>query len=85
MNISMSMISDVIAGIECCLDREMNANCNCKICPYNFLGIHCMGFLYRDVLEILNEVRDSEENRSPCASCQEFVCDGCEYAREKGL
>lgn len=80
----MSLIYEVIAGIECCLDREVHVNGNCKKCPYDFLGVHCMEILYRDTLDILKEVRDLGENRSPCESCQEFVCDGCEYAERKG-
>jgi hypothetical protein len=66
----------VIYDIERCICHVPDA---CKDCS-KYGGdnaIRCMEELLADALFLLK----AQEPKDPCSDCQEFVCDGCKYAK----
>ena len=82
----------VIKALECC----EKAN-NCGNCPYDGECTKRDFALTRDAIALLREqepvkqeayengfhdgYRQAMREANPCADCQEWVCDGCEFAR----
>ena len=69
----------VIKGVEHC-DFGNYGNCYEKECPY-YQSHDCTDELKNDVLALLREQEVPDATVDPCKSCQEWECDGCEFAR----
>lgn len=66
----------VIHALETCTRDDFP----CKECGYYIEGkdYDCIDTMMRDALDLL---REQDVAIDPCKSCQEWECDGCEYAK----
>ena len=72
----MSDRETVMRGLACCIESYDKGFCPDE-CEYRGKYPECEQGLMKEALELLKE----QELKSPCSDCQEFVCDGCKYAK----
>ena len=73
--IRLADLEKVLKALEIC---SKGTDCEDE-CPYrNECREEQFADLAKDAFELLKGMKNVTEN--PCDNCQEFVCDGCEYA-----